>query len=132
MNPIRTGIVVAVLLVGTALTGTAAVAAGSDYSTSDTNPEKEVRIVDEEIVIADGIVSISDTTLEGPGLGEQTIEDSEYTVDSTVRFDGFHVTHDDTRYTICRVTVRVEDIGIRLQNVTLTEGGNETAETCDC
>ena len=118
-----------VLLVWMLATG-----AGSAHSsdTSDANFEKEVHIVDEEYVISDGVLTISDTTIEGPGLGDRYYEDDRYTVDSTVRFDGFHVTHDGTHYTICRVTVHVEDIGIRLQNVHLTENASEPPTECDC
>lgn len=150
MNPIKlAGLALAVMLVSTTLVGPGAIGAGAahpdqdqnqtttDEPAGETRADKEVRIVDEEIVIADGVLTITDTTLKGPGLGEQHIEDRKYTVDSTVRFDGFHLTHDGTHYTICRVTVHIEDIGVRLQNVTLTEGGGETSatdatESCDC
>lgn len=149
MNPIKVaGIVLGLVLVGAIFATPGMIGAGAAHpdqsdqgqteseTTTDTETEQEVRIVDEEIVIADGIVTIADTTLKGPGLEEQHIEDRTYTVDSTVKFDGFHLTHDGTHYTICRITVHVQDIGIHLQNVTLTDGGtdssgHEPTESCD-
>lgn len=127
MNSLRLLVVVALVT----LVGGAAVAAGTGGS-GDARPETEVRFVDEEFVVADGVLLVSDTTLRGPGLGEHHVEDRTYTVDSTVRFDGFHVTRGDTLYTVCRVTVHVEDVGVRFQNVTLTEGGADSGEACDC
>jgi len=115
------GIVLAIsiLLVGTvAVGGGLAQPTGDDARTS----ADEVRIVDEEIVIDDGTLTISDTTIRGPGLGEHHIEDRTYAVDSTLRFDGFHVTYDGTEYTFCRITVHLEDIGVHLQDVHITEG----------
>lgn len=133
MIPTRIATVaLAVVLLGAALGATGVAAdADSNARSGDTEPAKEVRIVDEDVVISDAVVTISDTTLRGPGLGEHHVDDREYTLDSTVNVMRLHVTHDDTRYTICRVTVHVEDVGFRLQNVTLTEGGQES-HGCDC
>lgn len=118
-----------ILIVGTFATG-----AGSAHTgdTANASYDEEVRIVDKEFVISGGVLTISDTTIEGPGLGDQYFEDDQYTVDSTLRFDGFHVTYDGTHYTICRITVHVQDIGIRLQNVHLTENTAESPVDCDC
>lgn len=84
----------------------------------DREPEREVRLIDEEITV-DGLITISDTTIRGPFGSDEHVDERRYTVDSTVRFDGFHVTHEDTRYTICRVVVHVDDVGILVENVTL-------------
>lgn len=121
-------VALAVMLVATAFAGVGAIgaAAQSDEAGADESNEEtrdEVRIVDKDIEISDGLLTISDTTLKGPGLGEKHIEDRKYTIDSELRFDGFHVDYDGTRYTFCRITVTVEDVGIHLQDVTLTEGG---------
>lgn len=108
----------AALAVVVLLVGASAVAADAPAE----EPEEEVRFVDEEIWIQDMLLTVSDTTVSGPGLGEHHVEDRTYAVDSTVRIDGLHVTHDGTRYTICRVVVHVEDVGVRLTDVRLTEG----------
>lgn len=120
-------VALAVMLVATAFAGVGAIgaAAQSDDAAADESSEErdEVRIVDKDIEISDGLLTISDTTLQGPGLGEKHIEDRKYTVDSKLQFDGFHVDYDGTRYTFCKISVTVEDVGIHLQDVTLTEGG---------
>ena len=114
-----TSVVLAFVLVGTAFVGVGAV--GADQA-PESDDRDEVRIVDEHIEINDGLLMIDDTTIEGPGLGERHIEDRKYTVDSTLSFDGFHVTYDGTEYMFCRITVELNDVGVQLQNVTLTEG----------
>ncbi|QLD89537.1 hypothetical protein HWV07_11040 [Natronomonas salina] len=112
--------VVAIALVGTAFVGVGAIGAvGADQAEES---DDEVRIVDEHVEINDGLLTIDDTTIEGPGLGERHIEDRKYTIDSTMSFDGFHVNYDGTEYTFCRITVELNDIGVQLENVTLTEG----------
>lgn len=112
--------VLAVMLVGTVFVGTAAMGvAAQDPADEDRD---EVRIVDEEVTIADGLLTISDTQVDGPGLGDHHFEDETYTVDSTLQFDGFHVTWDGTDYTFCKITVHIEDVGVHLQNVTVNDG----------
>lgn len=96
----------------------AGVGAVTGATSGDTEPEREVRYVDEEVTI-DGLITVSDTTIRGPFDADQHVDERKYTVDSTVRFDGFHLTHDDTRYTFCRVVVHVEDLGVLVENVTL-------------
>lgn len=88
-----------------------AAAGGDDAS-------EEVRIIDEEITIADGTVTIEDTTLEGTAFPDRHVEHERITVEeSTIRFDGFHVTYGDTRYTFCRIVVHVDDVGLILDDV---------------
>lgn len=135
MTPIQSTVVFLAIVVLTATLFGSAAGGASQAPTPDrastTVDDREVRILDREIHIADGTVTIADTTLRGPGLGEQHIDQREYTLDSTVKFDGFHLAHDGTHYTICPVHIYIQDIGIRLQNVTLTEGGEQVDE-CDC
>lgn len=128
MNPPRlASVALAVMLVSTAFVGVGAIGAvaQSDQAADESNDDAqdEVHILDKDIEISDGLLTIEDTTIEGPGVGERHIEDRKYTIDSTLHFDGFHVDYDGTQYTICRVTVDVEDVGVHLQDVTLTEGG---------
>ena len=113
-------VALAIALVGTAFVGAGAIGAvGADQAEES---DDEVRIVDEHVEINDGLLTIDDTTIEGPGLGERHIEDRKYTIDSTMSFDGFHVNYDGTEYTFCRITVELNDVGVQLENVTLTEG----------
>jgi hypothetical protein len=115
--------VLAVMLVGTAFVGIGAIGAvGADQAEEPDDERDEVRIVDKHVEINDGLLTIDDTTIEGPGLGERHIEDREYTIDSTLRFDGVHLNYDGTQYTFCRITVDINDVGVHLQDVTLTEG----------
>lgn len=102
------------VLVGVGATGAFAQDAGEQND--------EVRIVDEEITIADGTITISDTTLNGPGLPDEHIEERRYTLEeSTVQFDGFHVTFQGTEYTFCRITINVEEVGLLLEDVQLND-----------
>lgn len=96
----------------------AGVGAVTGATSGDTEPEREVRYVDEEVTV-DGLITVSDTTIRGPFDDDQHVEERRYAVDATVRFDGVHVTHEDTRYTFCRVVVHVEDLGVLFENVTL-------------
>lgn len=127
MNPPKlASVALAVVLVSTAFVGAGAVgvAAQSDETADESDDARdEVHILDKDVEISDGLLTIEDTTIEGPGVGERHIEDRKYTVDSTLSFDGFHIDYDGTRYTICRVTVDIEDVGVHLKDVTLTEGG---------
>lgn len=86
-------------------------------SAGDQNADEEVRIIDEEVTISDAVITVSDTTITGPFDADDHIEDQRYTVDSTVRIDGLHITHDDTRYTVCRVVIHVEDVGLHIEDV---------------
>lgn len=115
-------VVLAFALVGTAFVGVGAIGAVGADQAEDSDDRDEVRIVDEHVEIDGGLLTIDDTTIEGPGLGERHIEDRKYTVDSTLSFDGFHVNYDGTEYTFCRITVEFNDVGVHLENVTLTEG----------
>ena len=112
----------AIVLVGTALVGAGAIGAVGGEQSAESDGDDEVRIVDQHLEINDGLLTIDDTTIEGPGLGERHIEERTYTIDSTLNFDGFHVNYDGTRYTFCRITVEINDVGVKLENVTLTEG----------
>lgn len=123
MNPIGpVRAVLAILLVGTALVGAGAIGAVGGEQPAEADDRDEVRIVDQHVEIDDGLLTIDDTTIAGPGLGERHIEERTYTVDSTLHFDGFHVNYDGTRYTFCRITVDIHDVGVKLENVTLTGG----------
>jgi hypothetical protein len=103
------------ILVGGASTVTAA--------SSGDQPADEVRIVDEEITISDAVITVSDTTLTGPFASDEHIEDQRYTIDSTLRIDGLHIDHDGTRYTICRVVINVEDVGLHIEDTTVEASG---------
>lgn len=124
MNPSKLPhVVLAIALVGTAFVGVGAIGAvGAEGAEGSADGGDEVRIVDEHVKIDDGLLTIDDTTIRGPGLGERHIEDRKYTVDSTLSFDGFHLNYDGTRYTFCRITVDIENVGVHLEDVTLTEG----------
>ena len=116
-------VVLAIMLVGTAFVGVGAIGAvGADQTEESDDDRDEVRIVDKHVEIDGGLLTIDDTTIEGPGLGERHIEDRKYTIDSTLSFDGFHVNYDGTQYTFCRITVEINDVGVHLENVRLTEG----------
>lgn len=112
------GRVALVLLAASVLVSVGSVGALAQGQASDTNDE--VRIIDEEITIRDGLVRISDTTLQGPGLPDTHIEQRKVVLESTtVRFDGFHITAFDTDMTFCRIVVHVEDVGLLVEDVTL-------------
>lgn len=81
-----------------------------------------VRIVDEEVTIDDAVVTVSDTSITGPGLADTHVEDRTYAIDTTVHVDGLDVTFDGTTYVICDVTIHVNDAGVNLQDVTLSDG----------
>ena len=116
MKPLKLAVVALVVLaVGAGATATAAADTASNEQTTD-----EVRIVDEEITISDAVITVSNTTVAGTGLGDEAVEDRRYTVDSTIDVDGLHVTHDGTRYTICDVTIHVENVGIHVTDTTVT------------
>lgn len=103
--------------------GLLALSAGSMVAAAgdETHPDNEVRIVDEEIVISDATFHIKDTTFTGPGLEHRHIEDRTYTLEeSTVTIIGLHIDFNGTRYTICNVTLTIEDIGVHLQDVTIS------------
>lgn len=111
MNPKLATVVLAAFVL---VAGASTVAA---TSSGDQAVDEEVRIVDEEVTISDAVVTVSDTTITGPFDSDGEIEDQRYTVDSTVRLDGLHVTYDGTRYTFCRIVVHVEDVGLHVQDV---------------
>lgn len=123
MNSKLASVVLAIALVGTAFVGVGAIGAvGAEEAGESDDGHDEVRIVDEHVEIDGGLLTIDDTTIDGPGLGDHHIEDRKYTVDSTLSFDGFHVNYDGTEYTFCRITVEFNDVGVHLENVTVNGG----------
>ena len=81
-----------------------------------------VRIVDEEFTVSDATITVSGTTISGPGLPDTRVEGGTYTLDSTVHVEGLDITHDGTTYVLCDATVHVEDVGVHLEDVTLSSG----------
>lgn len=100
--------------------GILVVSAGSMTTAAAGNGDasEEVRIVDVEFTIGDGIVTVQDTTIEGSVVPDSHVDHERVTVEeSTVRFDGFHLEHDGTTYTFSRIVVHVDDVGLVLDDV---------------
>lgn len=89
------------------------------------NADEEIRIIDEEITIQDGLVTISDTTIRGSNLPDVHVDHRKAVVEeSTIRFDGFHITAFEKDITFCRIVVHVDDVGLVLEDVgTVNTGG---------
>lgn len=97
--------------------GTVATAAAGSASQQEAN--EVVRIVDEDVVIEDATITVSDTTIKGPFDTDHHIDNATYTIDSTVEIDGLHLTHDGTEYVICKIDVHIQDVGVHVENSTL-------------
>lgn len=103
------------VLLASMLLSTGVAAAGSTNADQDT-----VKIIDEEVTIEDATITISETSISGPGLPDAHIEDSTYTIDTTIHLRGMEVTHAGTTYEVSDVTIHVNDVGIHVQDVTLS------------
>lgn len=110
----KTGLVALVVVASLGMATTAAAGSPSQQDAPD-----EVRIVNEDIVISDAQITVSDTTVAGPFDSDQHVEEQTYTVDSTVEIDGLHLTHDGTEYVICRIDIHVSDVGLHIEDTTV-------------
>jgi hypothetical protein len=81
-----------------------------------------VRIVDEEVTVSDATLTVSNTTITGTGLPDTRIEDRTYELETTAHVDGLDVEHDGTTYVVCDVTIHVDDVGVHVQDLTLSNG----------
>lgn len=107
----------ALLLVG-AGSATALAAENADQSADDV-----VELIDERFVIEDATLTVSDTTVTGPGLPDEHVEERTYTVEqATAEIDGLTLDVGGTTYKVCDVTIVVDDVGVTLENVTLSDG----------
>lgn len=107
-----------VLIAGSVLLSVGTVGVLAQEQTGSDN--EEIRIIDEEITIEDGLVTIKDTTLKGPNLPDTHVDKRKVVLEeSTMRFDGFHITAFDKDITFCRIVVHVDDVGLLLQDVGL-------------
>lgn len=95
-------------------TGVAAAGTGADGH--DT-----VRIVDEEVTVGEATITISETSIAGPALDEMQIEDQTYTFSSTIHLTSLDVTHDGTTYLLCDVTIHIQEIGVHVEDVALSD-----------
>lgn len=111
-----------VLIAGSLLLSVGTVGALAQGQSDETN--EEIRIIDEEITIRDGLITVEDTTLRGPSLPDAHVEQRKVVLEeSTLRFDGFHGTAFGKDITFCRIVVHVEDVGFLLQDVGLENTG---------
>lgn len=95
-------------------TGVATAGAGADGH--DT-----VRIIDEEVTVGEATITISDTSIAGPALAEAQIDDQTYTFSTTIHLTSLDVTVDGTTYLLCDITIHVQEIGVHVEDVTLSE-----------
>lgn len=99
--------------------GLGTVATATAGSANQADSTDVVRIVNEEIVIEDAMITVSDTTITGPFDADHHIDEQTYTIDSTVEIDGLHLTHDGTEYVICKIDIHIRDVGLHVENTTL-------------
>lgn len=93
--------------------GAAAFASGS---TDDVT-----RIGSQQITISDATMTVSDTTISGAGLPDATIEERTVHIEkSTTTIRGLQLSIDGQTYEFGRMTVTVEDVGVKLENVTFS------------
>ncbi len=94
--------------------------ADGDASGSETT-DVDHKIGNQEITIRDATITISNTSVEGSGLPNATIDDRQYTVgDSTTTIEGLTLSVNGETYEICRIELTVENVGLELQNVELS------------
>lgn len=104
------------LLAGVAATG--AVARSADQSAG-----KTVQIGRQNVAIHDLTVTVSDLHINGTDLPSKSIDDASYTVDrSTIRTNGFSIEYQGTTYKFCPITVSVDDVGLRLHDLSIGSG----------
>ncbi len=95
----------------------------SSGDSSETASDAVHEIGSQEITIQDATITISDTTVKGPGLPDATIEERNYTVaESTTTIEGLTLSINGETYEICRITISVEEVGLTLENVELSNG----------
>lgn len=105
-----------VLIAGSLLLSVGTVGALAQGQSEEAN--EEIRIIDEEITIRDGLITVKDTTIRGSNLPDAHVDQRKVVVEeSTIRFDGFHITAFNKDITFCRIVVHVEDVGFLLQDV---------------
>ncbi|WP_049971006.1 hypothetical protein [Haladaptatus cibarius] len=101
------------------LAGGTSVALAGGQAASDEIHE----IGSQEITIQDATITVSDTSLSGPGLPDTTIEDRSYTVaESTTTIEGLTLSVNGETYEICRIEITIEEVGLTLENVELSNG----------
>lgn len=80
------------------------------------------KIGSQDITISDATITISDTHLDGPGFPNLSFDHQTYTLhDSTMTLDGLHVTLNGSTYEICHVELTMENIGVTLDNVQISD-----------
>lgn len=110
-----------VLLAGGTVGVTAQSTAGDETASTDA-----IEIGDQDIVIEDATVHITDTHLTGPGLPEKSIDEATFTVEnSTVSTGGFVVTINGQDISVGHLSLTVDDVGVTLENVSMGESDND-------
>lgn len=75
------------------------------------------------VEISDLTVTIADAHVEGTGLPEQSVDSASYTVqDATIATDGFTVDVNGETHRIGAITIVVDDVGLKLQDVSVGAG----------
>ncbi|WP_135855114.1 hypothetical protein [Halorussus salinus] len=96
-------------------------------STPATTDEANLETGNRHITISDLIVSVKDTHIEGTNLPTKSIDEASYTIEETsLSTDGFTVTFQGQTHRIGAVTVTVTDVGVRLQNISISDGTSES------
>ena len=118
-------VLVVLLVTSVSAVGTLGVATATNLASGGENASaSESEVVDvgyQKITISDLLVTISDTHVEGTGLPNESADEASYTVDNTViSTDGFRVTYQETTYRICAVTITLDDVGLELQDVSVS------------
>ena len=110
---------IALLVTSVSAVGTLGVATAANSPSGGEN--EVVDIGYQKIAINDLLVMVSDTHVEGTGLPNKSVDEASYTVDhSVISTDGFRVTYQETTYRICGVTVTIDNVGLELQNVSVS------------
>ncbi len=115
------------MLLGVVLIGFSMTAAGEPPAEG----ADEVKLINETIVIEDAVFAWEHVSVVGPGLPDAHIDHRAYLVENAeFRIYGLHLTWNDTVYTVCDVTVKFDDIGFVLEDITLKDG-NPDVSRCE-
>ncbi len=102
-----------ILLTGVATTGAFA-------QSTDRTGGKTVQIGRQNLAIHDLTVTIADLHVHGTDLPSKSISDASYTVhQSTIQTNGFSIDYQGTTYRFCPITVSVDNVGLRLHDLSI-------------
>ncbi|WP_129116738.1 hypothetical protein [Halegenticoccus tardaugens] len=121
------GLVIVAMVIGIVLIGFSIPAAGEPPAEG----ADEVKLIDETLVIEDAVFAWEHVSVVGPGVPDTHIDRNAYLIENAeFRIYGLHLTWDDTVYTVCDVTIKFDNIGFVLEDITLKDG-NPDVSRCE-